>query len=75
LNLLAASAFVIRPLIAYFRELIMASGALGTDDTTVTLLLPKNLPPPVEGDAKQARIQEAFQAAMNKGERSVTARM
>jgi transposase len=75
LNLLAASAFVIRPLAAYFRQSILASGALGTDDTTVTLLLPKNLPSLVEGDAKQARIHEVFQRAMNKGEPSVTARM
>ena len=75
LNLLVASAFVIRPLAAYFRQLVLASGALGTDDTTVTLLLPKNLPPLIEGDAKSARIHEVFQAAMNKGEPSVTARM
>jgi transposase len=75
LNLLVASAFVIRPLAAYFRQLVLAGGALGTDDTTVTLLLPKNLPPLIEGDAKQARIHDVFQRAMNKGEPSVTARM
>ena len=75
LNLLVASAFVIRPLAAYFRQVVLASGALGTDDTTVTLLLPPNLPPLVEGDAKSARIHEVFQQAMDKGERSVTARM
>ena len=75
LNLLVASAFVIRPLAAYFRQLVLASGALGTDDTTVTLLLPKDLPPLIEGDPKSARIHEVFQQAMNKGEPSVTARM
>jgi hypothetical protein len=48
---------------------------MGTDDTSVTLLLPPNLPPLVEGDPKSARIHEVFQEAIKQKERSVTGRM
>ncbi|MEX0586555.1 MAG: transposase, partial [Pirellulales bacterium] len=75
LNLLAASACVIRPLIEHFKQLAIASGVLGTDDTSVTLLLPKNIPPPVEGDLKSARIHEVFQKAILEQKPSVLARM
>lgn len=75
LNLLVCSAFVIRPLVEYFRQLVIASGVMGTDDTSVTLLLPKSIPPPIEGDRKSARIYEVFQEAIKEGKPSVSARM
>ncbi len=79
LNLLAASAFVIGPLIAHFRRCVLDSGRVGTDDTPVTLLLPPggchNLPPPIAGDAKSQRIHEVFSEALAAGKPSVTARM
>jgi transposase len=75
LNLLVASAFVIRPLIDCFREAVLASPVLGTDDTHVTLLLPKNVPKPIEGDVKSIRIHEVLSEAVRQGKRSISAHM
>jgi transposase len=75
LNLLVASAFVIRPLIESFQEAVLADSIVGTDDTRTTLLLPKVLPKVIEGDAKSKRIHEVFCEALKEGKRSVTARM
>jgi transposase len=75
LNILTASGRVIRPLTEYFREVLLASPVLGTDDTRVTLLLPQDIPKATEGDAKSLRIQEVFQDAVRKGKPSVSARM
>ena len=75
LNLLAASAFVIRLLVEHFRRTVLPSGLLGTDETRVTLLLPKEIPKAVPGDAKSARIHEVFSEAVSQGKPSVSARM
>lgn len=74
LNLLVAAAFVIRPLIEYFKQTTIDSGRLGTDDTPVTLLLPKNIPPPGD-DPKSQRIHDVFKRAIDNGKPSVSARM
>lgn len=75
LNLLVASAFVIRPLVEHFKQAVLGSGILGTDDTRVTLLLPKDIPKPVPGDAKSVRIHEVFSQAIRAKKPSVSARM
>ena len=75
LNILAASAFVIRPLIAHIRQVVLADDILGTDDTRVTLLLPATLPKSDPDDPKSQRIHEVFREAAAAGQRSVTARM
>lgn len=75
LNLLVASAFVIRPLVAYFAKLVVESGWVGTDDTRVTLLLPATIPKVVPGNAKSERIHEVFQEALAEGKPSVSGRM
>ena len=75
LNLLEASAGVTRPLIEHFQQSALASGLLGTDDTRVTLLLPQNIPPPIEGDQKSTRVHEVFQAARDQKKPSVSGRM
>lgn len=75
LNLLAGAGFVIRPLVASFRETLLASPILGTDDTPVTLLLPKDVPKPIEGDAKSLRIHGVLSEALRQGKPSVSARM
>ena len=74
LNLLVAVAFVIRPLNEHFKQTVIDSGRLGTDDTPVTLLLPKNIPPPGD-DPKSQRIHDVFKRAIDKGKPSVTAHM
>jgi len=75
LNLLVASAFVIRPLIEHFKQSVLEDSVIGTDDTPVTLLLPKNIPKPDENDPKSQRIYEVFSRAAAKGNSSVSARM
>ncbi len=67
LNLLVASAFVIRPLVEHFRDSVLTSGLLGTDDTPVTLLLPKDIPKPRDDDPKSQRIYEVFTNAVAAG--------
>jgi len=75
LNILVASATVIRPFIRYLRGEVIASGLLGTDDTRVTLLLPPEIPQAREGDPKSQRIHEVFTAARAKGAKSISGRM
>jgi len=75
LNLLVASAFVIRPLIEHFKQEVLGSGVLGTDDTSVTLLLPKTIPKPCENDPKSRRIHEVLSQALAAGKPSVRAHM
>ena len=75
LNLLVASAFVIRPLCEHLKRVVLTSGLIGTDDTRVTLLLPGNLPQPVPGDPKSARIHELCREAVASGKPSVSGRM
>jgi len=75
LNVLTAAAFVLRPLVEYLQRTVLESDVLGTDDTPVTLLLPKILPPPAENDPKSQRIYERLSAAMAQGQPSIRARM
>jgi hypothetical protein len=69
-----ASAFVIRPLVEHFKQVVLDSGRLGTDETRVTLVLPKTIPQP-RGDPKSKRIHEVFTKAAGEGKRSVSGRM
>lgn len=75
LNLLVSSAFVIRPLIEYFKQLLLGSGLVGTDDTRLTLLAPSSLPQLIEGDAKSERIHEVLTKAVKENQPSVTAHL
>ncbi|HEX7786609.1 MAG TPA: IS66 family transposase [Methylomirabilota bacterium] len=78
LNILEASAFVIRPVAEYFKQTILTCPILGTDDTRVTLLLPaplENIPQPIPGDLKSQRIYEVFSEAVRDGKPSVSGRM
>jgi transposase len=75
LNILAACAEVLVPLIAYLRDEVIASGLLGTDETRTTLLLPPEIPAIVEGDAKSKRIHEVMSEARKQGKPSVSGRM
>jgi len=75
LNILTAAAFVIEPLIAHFRRAVLADDIVGTDDTHVTLILPKDIPKPDPGDPKSQRAYEVLSKAVAENRRSVTARM
>ena len=54
---------------------MLDSGVIGTDETRVTLLLPKFLPDITEGDARSQRIHEVFAAARKEKRSSVSGRM
>jgi transposase len=62
-------------LMLYLREEVIASGALGTDETRTTLLLPAEIPAVVEGDAKSKRIHEVMSEAKAQGKPSISGRM
>jgi transposase len=75
MNLLAASAFVLQPFAEYLRQLLLASGGVGCDDTRVTLIVPP-IPPPLDpANPRSRRIHEVLKAAIDKGQPSVTARI
>ena len=75
LNVLEAAAHLIRPLVAHLREVVRAGPIIGTDDTTVTLVV-KDTPPPLDpDDPKAARACEVIAAAQAELRGSITARM
>lgn len=74
-NVLKAAARLIRPLVAHLREVVRAGPIIGTDDTTVTLVV-KDSPPPSDPDnPKNARAREVIAAAQAEHRGSITARM
>ena len=75
LNIAEAAGDLLAPLIAHLRNAVLGSGVIGTDDTRVTLLLPKFLPDVIDGDAKSQRIHDVFQAARKEKRSSVSGRM
>ncbi len=75
LNVLESAAHLIRPLVAHLREVVRAGPIIGTDDTTVTLVV-KDTPPPLDpDDPKAARAREVIAAAQAELRGSITARM
>ena len=75
LNILEASAFVFEPLVEHIRKSVLSDDLLGTDDTTVTLLVPKAIPQAVPGDMKSKRAYEKLYEAAKQKKPSVKARM
>jgi len=75
LNVLEAAAHLIRPLVAHLREAVRAGPIIGTDDTTVTLVV-KDAPLPGDADnPKNVRAREVIAAAQAESRGSITARM
>ena len=77
LNILKASAFVLRPLCEHIKQTVLATDILGTDDTSVTLLIPRreNIPLPTPGDLKSVWAYEKMCEAAEQGKPSVAAKM
>jgi hypothetical protein len=65
LNIKTAAAKLVEPLVRYFADEVRRDEVIGTDDTGVTLLLPKVLPEIDPDDARSQRIHEVFSAAFN----------
>ncbi|NCA25057.1 MAG: hypothetical protein EBS91_10780, partial [Betaproteobacteria bacterium] len=74
-NILRAAAECLRPLVAHLREVVRAGPVIGTDDTTVTLVTPKSLPPIDPLDPKSARVREVIAEAHAAARKSILARM
>jgi transposase len=75
LNVLESAAHLIHPLVSHLREVVRAGPIIGTDDTTVTLVV-KDTPPPLDpDDPKAARAREVIAAAQAELRGSITARM
>ncbi|HJQ18124.1 MAG TPA: IS66 family transposase [Allosphingosinicella sp.] len=75
LNVSAAAAEVLAPLAGYFRQLMLSSGGLGCDETTVLLIVPASIPQVSADDPRSARIHEVLSQAHQEGRKSVHARM
>ena len=75
LNIFRASAELVHPLALFLRGEVVASGAIGTDETRVTLLLPAEILDAKKDDPKSRRIHEVFSEARAEGRKSVSGRM
>lgn len=75
LNILTAAAFVVEPLLEFFKRTLQADRWIGCDDTSLTLLYPKTLPQFDLDDPKQRRIHEVFSEALAEGKPSINAKM
>lgn len=75
LNILSGCYFILQPLLHYFKQVVQTDCVIGCDDTSVTLLYPKNLPQLDLEDLKQRRISEVFAKAREEGKPSINAKM
>jgi transposase len=74
LNVLKAAAQLVRPLVDSFHDLVRAGPVIGTDDTTVTLVV-SNAPLPPNDCEKNKRALEVIAKAREQQRGSITARM
>ncbi len=75
LNLVGQVDFVTMPLVAYMTRLVQQDVGVGIDDTSCRMLLPRDPPLAVPGDAKSLRLAEKIAEARAKGDSSLLAKM
>lgn len=75
LNIQEAAAKLIRPFAAYLADLVRTDHCIGSDDTGVLLLLPKDIPKIDEDDPKSRRASEVIAKAKAENAKSVRAKM
>ena len=75
LNFQEAAERMLRPFAAWLADLIRTDSCIGSDDTSIRLLLPEEIPEVSEEDPKSRRVHEVFTAAKLKGLKSITAKM
>lgn len=75
LNILTAAATLVRPLVEFFAAEVRKDGVIGTDDTGVTLLLPKVLPGIDPRNVRSQRVHEVLSAAFANDRKHVKAKM
>jgi len=74
-NLVSQVQFVITPFIEYMTRLVQQDIGVGIDETKCRMLLPKETPVAVPGDAKSQRLAEKVAEARAKGKSSLQAKM
>jgi transposase len=75
LHILTAAAFMIEPLVAYFKRVVLADDIVGTDDTRVTLIVPEAVPKLDPDDPRSQRADEVLSKAIEEKRPSVNAHM
>jgi transposase len=75
LNILKSAAHLIRPLVAHLREVVRAGPIIGTDDTTVTLVVNDSSLPSDSENPKTVRAREVIAEAQAEDRGSIAARM
>ena len=75
LNILTAAEFVLQPLAESYRQRLLNSAVLGSDETTVRLIVPPVLPDVDPAAPRSQRIHDVLREAQDKHEPSVQARM
>lgn len=75
LNILEAAANLIRPFTAYLADFLRTDHTIGSDDTGVLLMLPKDVPKINEADPKSRRVAEVIAKAKSENAKSVRAKM
>jgi transposase len=75
LNIVKQVEFVVTPFVAYMTDLVRRDIAVGIDDTSCRMLLPKTSPTVVPGDSKSQRLAEKVAEARAKGHDSLLAKM
>ena len=75
LNIQQAAAQVLRPLAEYFADFARTDYCVGSDDTGVRLLLPKDVPNVNDDNPKSARVAEVIEKAKAENKKSILAKM
>lgn len=74
-NIVMSVAFVIEPFIRFMQQQVQNDFGVGLDDTKCRMLLPKDVPPIIEGNLKSRRIAEKISEAKAAKETSLLAKM
>jgi transposase len=75
LNLITAVQFVVEPLVRCMTQLVQQDVGIGLDDTSCRMLLPKEIPKVIPGDAKSKRLAEKVAEVRKAGKKSLLAKM
>jgi transposase len=75
LNVMTATATLIRPLVEFFADAVRKDAVIGTDDTGVRLIIPKTIPAVDSDDPTSQRVHAVFSRAIADGKSVVNAKM
>ncbi len=75
LNLIAQSQFVFEPLVGHMTRRVQQDIGVGLDETSCRMLLPKEIPKVVPGDAKSKRLAEKVAEAWAADKKSLLGKM